>query len=441
METKDTLSSCSDSEEQEIQQLQKQAMILKENSLNKLNALKTTIQHLSSSNSLMYYEFREAFYRLFNADVGTFKDVLSRNIQNLERKLNKETLHEKDSNSGLSMIKVQFDNFIHSRVLELSNSNSHALEITQDFKAYTNIEAQTFKETIIQNMDSIKQCIVERARHEQELQNRTVNTAEPPRNQKSFLKSKDLACPTCKKCIYSANHDECILKYLSKVNSRASAQKKHAQSHKTTKRYIPVEKKSDSKNHGRQIPIGQRFSPNKSSNVYLKTTPPRSGLTWKPTGRIFTQVGLKWIPIRKSVETRYNTNDSASPLGKETHNPKTVICANSSSLSAGTSMASEPISSKGSSNVNILSTSSLCGDPNHLIGECSKPPKNNDQRAFIGGSWSDRDEDEEEKTKEEKCLMAKASNDVLFETEYFSDNQSPLDENDLDSEYSRLCKI
>ncbi|GKA41043.1 retrovirus-related pol polyprotein from transposon TNT 1-94 [Tanacetum coccineum] len=26
-----------------------------------------------------------------------------------------------------------------------------------------------------------------------------------------------------------------------------------------------------------------------------------------------------------------------------------------------------------------------CGDPNHLIGECSKPPKNNDQRAFIGG--------------------------------------------------------
>ncbi|GKA25850.1 hypothetical protein Tco_0711959 [Tanacetum coccineum] len=93
-------------------------------------------------------------------------------MQKLERQLNKETLHEKDSNSGLSMIKVQFDNFIHSRVLELSNSNSHALEITQDFKAYTNMEAQTFKETIIQNMDSIEQCIVERARHEQELQNR-----------------------------------------------------------------------------------------------------------------------------------------------------------------------------------------------------------------------------------------------------------------------------
>ncbi|GJZ96789.1 zf-CCHC domain-containing protein [Tanacetum coccineum] len=41
-----------------------------------------------------------------------------------------------------------------------------------------------------------------------------------------------------------------------------------------------------------------------------------------------------------------------------------------------------------------------CGDPNHLIGECSKPPKNNDQRAFIRGAWSDNEEDEVEKTKE-----------------------------------------
>ncbi|GJY63228.1 hypothetical protein Tco_0464688 [Tanacetum coccineum] len=133
------------------------------------------------------------------------------------------------------------------------------------------------------------------------------------------------------------------------LNTKPS--KKDAKFHKRTKRYMPVEKKSDSKKHDRQIPIGQRFSPNKSFVVYLKTMPTRSGLTWKPTGRIFTQVGLKWIPIRKPVETHYNTNDSASPLGKETHNPKTVICANSSSLSAGTSMASEPISSKGSSNV------------------------------------------------------------------------------------------
>ncbi|GJS41828.1 hypothetical protein Tco_0566871 [Tanacetum coccineum] len=58
---------------------------------------------------------------------------------------------------------------------------------------------------------------------------------------------------------------------------------------------------------------------------------------------------------------------------------------------------------------------------------------------FFGGSWSDSDEDEKEKTNDEKCLMAKASNEVLSETEYFSDDKSSLDENDLDSEYNRLC--
>nr|GEV17354.1 zf-CCHC domain-containing protein/UBN2 domain-containing protein [Tanacetum cinerariifolium] len=52
-----------------------------------------------------------------------------------------------------------------------------------------------------------------------------------------------------------------------------------------------------------------------------------------------------------------------------------------------------------------------CEDPNHLIGECLKLSRNYNQRAFIGGSWSDIDEDEEEKTKDEKCLMAKASNE------------------------------
>nr|GEW00620.1 zf-CCHC domain-containing protein/DUF4219 domain-containing protein/UBN2 domain-containing protein [Tanacetum cinerariifolium] len=38
-----------------------------------------------------------------------------------------------------------------------------------------------------------------------------------------------------------------------------------------------------------------------------------------------------------------------------------------------------------------------CGDPNHLIGDSSKPPRNNDQKAFIGGSWSDSGNEAEKK--------------------------------------------
>ncbi|GJS41324.1 reverse transcriptase domain-containing protein, partial [Tanacetum coccineum] len=55
-----------------------------------------------------------------------------------------------------------------------------------------------------------------------------------------------------------------------------------------------------------------------------------------------------------------------------------------------------------------------CGDPNHLIGECLKPPKNNDQRAFIGGAWSDNGEDEVEKTKDETCLVAQAPDEICL---------------------------
>ncbi|GKD62496.1 hypothetical protein Tco_1300005 [Tanacetum coccineum] len=75
------------------------------------------------------------------------------------------------------------------------------------------------------------------------------------------------------------------------------------------------------------------------------------------------------------------------------------------------------------------------GDPNHLIKECPKLSRNYNQRAFVG-AWSDSDDDGEENTKDEKYLMAKAFNEVLFETEFFSDDLSSLDEKDLDSEYN-----
>nr|GEW32354.1 retrovirus-related Pol polyprotein from transposon TNT 1-94 [Tanacetum cinerariifolium] len=38
-----------------------------------------------------------------------------------------------------------------------------------------------------------------------------------------------------------------------------------------------------------------------------------------------------------------------------------------------------------------------CGDPNHLIRECSKPLKDKNQRAFVGGSWSDSGKEDDEK--------------------------------------------
>ncbi|GJW48087.1 retrovirus-related pol polyprotein from transposon TNT 1-94 [Tanacetum coccineum] len=82
-----------------------------------------------------------------------------------------------------------------------------------------------------------------------------------------------------------------------------------------------------------------------------------------------------------------------------------------------------------------------CGDPNHLIGECPKPPKDKNQRAFVGGSWSDSGEEDDEKVNNETCLVAQASSEVCSESSYFSDENSSIDDLILENEYDKLCKM
>ncbi|GJS79207.1 hypothetical protein Tco_0729088 [Tanacetum coccineum] len=93
------------------------------------------------------------------------------------------------------------------------------------------------------------------------------------RNSSFFLDSKHFVCSTCQKCVFNANHDNCITKFLKEVNSRAKVQ-----SHKTRNNNKPVEPKSHTQKPSRQIGIGQMFSLNKSSAVHEKPQTPRSCL-------------------------------------------------------------------------------------------------------------------------------------------------------------------
>ncbi|GKA24416.1 retrovirus-related pol polyprotein from transposon TNT 1-94 [Tanacetum coccineum] len=82
-----------------------------------------------------------------------------------------------------------------------------------------------------------------------------------------------------------------------------------------------------------------------------------------------------------------------------------------------------------------------CGDPNHLIGECPKPPRDKNQRAIVGGSWSDNGEEDDEKIQDETCIVAQAPNEVCSESSYFSDENSSINDLALDIEYNKLCKM
>ncbi|GJV25187.1 reverse transcriptase domain-containing protein [Tanacetum coccineum] len=112
------------------------------------------------------------------------------------------------------------------------------------------------------------------------------------------------------KCVFNSNHDNCITKFLKEVNSRAKVQ-----SPKTRNINKPVEPKSHTQKPGRQIAIGQRFSPKKSSAVHEKPNTPRSCLRWKPTGRIFKIAGLRWIPTGKMFTDNTTKVDSEPPNG------------------------------------------------------------------------------------------------------------------------------
>ncbi|GKE99503.1 hypothetical protein Tco_0022854, partial [Tanacetum coccineum] len=83
--------------------------------------------------------------------------------------------------------------------------------------------------------------------------------------------------------------------------------------------------------------IGHRFSPNKTSAVYEKTSP-RSDLRWKPTGRIFKTVGLRWVPTGKILASCTSKDDSEPTHGSNVDIPNIHECKQTLDLSAGTSI-------------------------------------------------------------------------------------------------------
>ncbi|GJU60273.1 hypothetical protein Tco_1238039 [Tanacetum coccineum] len=82
-----------------------------------------------------------------------------------------------------------------------------------------------------------------------------------------------------------------------------------------------------------------------------------------------------------------------------------------------------------------------CGDPNLLIGDFPKPPRNKDQKAFIGGSWSDSKNKAEDKINDENFLMAQSSNEITLDSSHYSDNASSLDDDSLGFDNSKAYVV
>ncbi|GKB95407.1 hypothetical protein Tco_0981544, partial [Tanacetum coccineum] len=139
---------------------------------------------------------------------------------------------------------------------------------------------------------------------------KNVPIAEHSRNSRNFSDFKHFVCSTCQKCVFNANHDTRVMKFLNVVNSRAKVP-----SNKTTNKNKPVEQTSVAKKPERLIPKGQRFLIKKTSVLHEKTMTLRPCLRWKPTSKIFKTVGLRWVPTGKIFNSSTTKVDSEPPNG------------------------------------------------------------------------------------------------------------------------------
>ncbi|GKC73829.1 hypothetical protein Tco_1119712 [Tanacetum coccineum] len=107
METKDNISSCSDLEEQKMQQMKEKA---KESCMVSFRLLHSHLHVLSNKDLKITRTdegFKHAFTTLFNQDVQTFTSIMFLNVNQLEKQLDKEEFQENGSMAALRV--QQFD--------------------------------------------------------------------------------------------------------------------------------------------------------------------------------------------------------------------------------------------------------------------------------------------------------------------------------------------
>nr|GEU43872.1 retrotransposon protein, putative, unclassified [Tanacetum cinerariifolium] len=371
METKDTLSLYSNSEAQQMQQIQDKA---KKSCMVSFRQLHSHLKRLSQNDlhgSRTESGFKLAFATLSGQDTETFTGTMFLNVEQLEKQLDKEDFQEIGSMAAFNVLETHFQMFITSRVY----LNDEYVAMTQSyFIQYTQQAILKFRDTLIQHLESVKKSIDERVQRkreydswvnkrqmqitgEKETSSRSGNDAyddvadirpiydEEPmaeereaasakphhmiassnsrisskniprfssndmvhnhyleeakkRTQERSRNSEPSLMPSARsKSIANAKHsrnsrnDSCATKFLKEVNSRAKDP-----SNKTPKRNKPVEQISVPNPQERQIPIGHRFSIQKTSDVQKKTMTPRSCLRWKPTDKIFKTFCLRWVP-------------------------------------------------------------------------------------------------------------------------------------------------
>ncbi|GJV49490.1 hypothetical protein Tco_1439702 [Tanacetum coccineum] len=188
METKDTLSSCSNSDEQQMQRIQDKA---KKSCMVFFRILHSHLKLLSNNDlkgTRTECGFKRAFAKLFRQDVQIFTGTMFLNMDQLEKQLDKDEFQEIGSMAAFRVLETHCQKFIKSCI---SLYDEDGIMTRKYFLEYTQLEVQQFRDTLIQHMESVKKSIDKRALHKREYDSR-VNEKQMQTKERKVDTSKAL---------------------------------------------------------------------------------------------------------------------------------------------------------------------------------------------------------------------------------------------------------
>ncbi|GJZ20430.1 hypothetical protein Tco_0557020 [Tanacetum coccineum] len=332
METKDTLSSCSNSEEQQMQQIQDKA---KESCMVSFRRLYSHLK-LISNNDLKETRtesgFKRAFVTLFGQDVETFTGTMFLNMDQLEKQLDNEEF--------------------------------------QEIRSMDSFKIPEFRDTLIQHMESVKKLINERAHHkresetkskEQDTSSRLGNGAhaddadirpiydEEPMAEPWFASqvdvNNDLSKPVTTHYLPKERESAVVKPHqvIASSESRNSSKNtlRFSSNDMVHNHYLEEAKKKTQERSRNSRPSVMSYAKSQSTTNGSKPKPrinTQTSRNW-PTSKnskIFKAVGLRWVPTRKIFTSSTTKVDSEPTNGLNEDITNQYKCEQTLDVSAGT---------------------------------------------------------------------------------------------------------
>ncbi|GJS82753.1 hypothetical protein Tco_0749294 [Tanacetum coccineum] len=337
--------------------------------------------------------FKRAFMSLFGQDVNTFTSTMLLNIDQLQKKLDKDKFQKDGSMAAFWVVNNQFQKFI-----DLQFTLDYDSQMTNMYFAeYTGIKVKQFRDTLFQLMGNVKKSVTERTRHQRQY-NRRVNKRQMQTQENKIDTGKavdaDLVVTESSETESEVQDDNSLsgndtdaddadirpifdeepmaevqltTEYLRPIEQTTSLLANNAdlKAQIQEKVFAIAALKNDlRKLKGNSVdttfaktsvlgkPVLQSLRnqsvvrqpnamPFNLKGLKCQTTgihSPRSDLRWKPTGRIFKSVGLRWIPTGKLFDSCTSKVDSEPLHGSNVDIPNIHECKQIMDVSAGTSI-------------------------------------------------------------------------------------------------------